>query len=175
MVQTMRSESLIILVVQKLSLRETIKGRMDCKMKIKITGLNFSCVNQSINGLERYHRYSMATRGQTILIPWAHYTYTMAWASYAHACNICVCVLGAYGSSSRDNNMHVDHSQHFYMHTPNNHSHSMLKRWEWGLEEPFLLRTFSSWLWTCWTIRSKATKFSPPGATIEMGNTFFML
>lgn len=34
-------------------------------------------------------------------------------------------------------------------------------------EEPFILHTFSSWLWTCWTIRSKATKFSPPGETME--------
>lgn len=72
----------------------------------------------------------MATRGQTILIPWAHYTYTMAWDSYAHACNIWVCVLGTRGSLSRDNNMHADHSQHFNMHRPTNNSHSMLNRRE---------------------------------------------
>lgn len=90
-------------------------------------------------------------------------TYTMAWLRmHVHA--TFVCLLRACGLSSRDTACTLAilstslSTDQLIILTPCQTDEK---------EEPFLLHTFSSWLWTCWTIRSKATKFSPPGETME--------
>lgn len=49
------------------------------------------------------------------------------------------------------------------------HSSTSSHRFDGWNHQSCMFPTFSSWLWTCWTIRSRATKFSPPARPKNKG------